>query len=238
MKKSLLLLTALMALVLVSCDNKEKKVREFATNFATKVLDNDVRQLRMMIPGVDRVDSFSLDGYAADKVVIEKQDDGYNVKLTDNRSMVVKEDEQGNLKVDATFGIVSFDPDLFDFAVRTGWIDQYMDDATIADLLADYEFKEFMVDRITKELRGVALSVPFTLLYWAFPEDNQTITFEGVDLPARSTKSMSGSKRGVGEATETSIRLQFDEEWLPTLCLQIYKANGHEYEDWKKGNLK
>ena len=94
MKKSLLLLTALMALMLVSCDNKEKKVREFATNFATKVLDNDVRQLRMMIPGVDRVDSFSLDGYAADKIVIEKQDDGYNVKLTDNRSMVVKEDEQ------------------------------------------------------------------------------------------------------------------------------------------------
>ena len=269
MKKSLLLLTALMALMLVSCDNKEKKVREFATNFATKVLDNDVRQLRMMIPGVDRVDSFSLDGYAADKIVIEKQDDGYNVKLTDNRSMVVKEDEQGNLKVDATFGIVSFDPDLFDFAVRTGWIDQYMDDATIADLLADYEFKEFMVDRITKELRskvtvtggaaggssfhgigvtvhnrtdydipGDAYKVLYRTIYWAFPEDNQTITFEGVDLPARSSKSMSGSKRGVGEATETSIRLQFDEEWLPTLCLQIYKANGHEYEDWKKGNLK
>lgn len=268
MKKSILLLSALTALLLVSCNNEEKKVREFSANFADKVLDNDVRQLRLMIPGAERCDTFSLENYSPENITVEKQDDGYNVTLSDNRSMIVKKEPNGKLNIEATFGIMSFDPDLLDFAVRTGWIDPYMDDATIAELLEDYEFKEFMIDRITKELRskvtvtggaaggssfhgigvtvhnrtdydipGDAYKVYYRTIYWAFPEDNQTITFDGVDLPARSNKSISGRKRGVGEATETSIRLQFDEEWLPTLCLQIYKAKGHEYEDWKSGKL-
>ncbi|MBO7068479.1 MAG: hypothetical protein J6W52_07360 [Bacteroidaceae bacterium] len=268
MKKNILFVLAITALLLTSCSKEEKNVREFADNFATKVLNNDVRSIRSMIPGVERCESFSVEGYDADKVTVEKQGDAYNVQLTENRSMTVKKDEDGNLKIDATYGVVSFDPDLFDFAVRTGWIDAYMDDSTVAELLSDYEFKEFMIDRITKELRanvtasggtsggssfhgfGItvknrtnydipadAYKVVYRLVYWAFPEDNQTITFDGVDLPAHSSKSMSGNKRGTGMPTESSIRVEFDEEWLPILCMQIYKANGHEYEDWIEGKL-
>ena len=269
MKKNLLFVMAFMSLLLTSCSKEEKKVREFTDSFVAKVMNNDVRALRQMIPGVEKCESFALDDFDAEKVVVEKQDDGYNVKLTENSSMIVKKGEDGKLKVDATYGVVVFDPYLFDFAVRTGWIDQYMDDSTIDSLLSDYEFKDFMVDRITDELctkvtaaggaaggssmngigvtvhnktnydiPGDAYKVIYRTIYWAFPEDNQTITFDGVDLPARSSKSISGTKRGVGMATETSIRLQYDEEWLPTLCLQIYKANGHEYKDWKNGKLR
>ena len=146
MKKSILLLSALTALLLVSCNNEEKKVREFSANFADKVLDNDVRQLRLMIPGAERCDTFSLENYSPENITVEKQDDGYHVNFSDNRFIIVNKDAKGKFTVVSTYGIVVFDPDLYDFAVRTGWISKYMDDATVASLLSDYEFSDFMID--------------------------------------------------------------------------------------------
>ena len=48
---------------------------------------------------------------------------------------------------------------------------------------------------------GEANNVVYRTEYDAFPQDNETITFEGEDLPAFSNIIMSGSKRSVGKAT-------------------------------------
>lgn len=269
MKKIYFLLFAVTVSLFTSCKREESKVRAFVDDFANKVIENDVRSLHKMILGVEECEDFALENYSASNVVIEKQDDGYHVNFSDDRFIIVNKDAKGKFTVESTYGIVVFDPDLYDFAVRTGWISKYMDDATVASLLSDYEFRDFMIDRITEDLRtkitvsgghaggasmkniivnvnndtdynipAEAYKVLYSVSYWAFPEDNETITFEGVDLPAHGTKTISGHKRAEGLATDTHIRLQWDEDCLPNLCMIVYKANGHEYKDWKKGKLK
>lgn len=261
----------LAALLLTSCDKEEKKVRDFALDFASKVQMNDVRDIRRLYPSAELCDSFALD-YVADSMKLEKEQDGYVVRFTDDRSMFVTLDEKGRISVDASYGVFAFDPDLIGFALRTGWIDQYMDDATIAVCLKDHEFLDFMTDRFIRELKqkvsasqtgyfgqgfadrssfksivgsvrnrtdydipGEAYKVVYRAIYWAFPEDNQTSVFDGQDIPAGGTVGIRGTKRGTGEPTESSISVRFDEDILPRLCLQLYKGNGHDYEDFKKG---
>ena len=263
-------IVAMVALVLASCNKEEKKVMDFALDFASKVQTNDVRDIRRMYAAAELCDSFALD-YQADSIRLEKEQDGYIVRFTDDRSMLVTLDDKGHMAVEASYGVFAFDPDLIGFALRTGWIDPYMDDATIAVCLKDHEFLDFITDRFTRELKqkvtasqtgffgqsfadrsslksivggvrnrtdydipGEAYKVVYRAIYWAFPEDNQTSTFDGQDIPAGGSVGIRGTKRGVGEPTESSISVRFDEKLLPRLCLQLYKGNGHDYEDFKK----
>ena len=265
---------AFTALMLASCNKEEQKVRDFALGFAEKVQLNDVRDLRRIYPAAELCDSFALD-FIADSMKLEKEQDGYVVRFTDDRSMFVTLDEKGHMTVDASYGVFAFDPDLIGFAQRTGWIDQYMDDATIAVCLKDHEFLDFMTERFVRELKqkvsasqtsyfgqsfadrsslksivggvrnrtdydipGDAYKVIYRAIYWAFPGDNQVSVFDGQDIPAGGSVGIRGTKRGTGEPTESSLSIRFDEEKLPRLCLQLYKGNGHDYEDFKAGKLK
>lgn len=268
MKKIYFLMMAFMALVFSSCRDNEKRVREFTNDFVKKVMNEDVRSLHRMIPGLMNCESFGLDDYDPDKVVFEKQHDGYHVQLSEQSSMDVKIGSHGTISILSTHGVAVFDCDLYDFAVRTGWIDPSMNDATIDSMLSENEFRDYMIEHIIRELRskitvmggetggatlkdiavtvqnnteynipGEAYNVVYRTEYDAFPQDNETITFEGEDLPAFSNIIMSGSKRSVGKATRIGISLQFNEECLHNLCMLLYKANGHEYQDWKNGKL-
>ena len=76
MKKIYFLMMAFMALVFSSCRDNEKRVREFTNDFVEKVMNEDVRSLHRMIPGLMNCESFGLDDYDPDKVVFEKQHDG------------------------------------------------------------------------------------------------------------------------------------------------------------------
>ena len=268
MKKIYFLLMGIIALMFSSCEDEDKKVREFTNEFVDKVMNEDVHSLYRMIPGLSNCESFGLDDYVPGKVVFEKLTDGYHVQLTENSSMVVKVCPLGNLSVVSTHGVAVFDHDLYDFALRTGWVNPSMDDATIDSLLSENEFRDYMIEHIIQELRtkitvtggetggvtqrdiavtvhndteynipGEAYNVVYRTEYDAFPHNNETITFDGEDLPAHSNIIMCGIKRGVGMATHTDVCLQFDEECLHNLCMLLYKANGHEYQDWKNGKL-
>lgn len=268
MKKIYFLLMGIIALMFSSCEDEEKRIRDFTNDFVDKVMNEDIRSLHKMIPGLSNCESFGLYDYEPDNVIFEKQADGYHVQLTENSSMVVKMSPLGKLIVVSTHGVAVFDHDLYDFAIRTGWVTPSMNDATIDSLLSENEFRDYMIEHIIHELRtkitvtggetggatlrGIAVTVhnntgynipgeAYTVVYRtefdAFPQDNETITFDGEDLPAHSNIILNGTKRGVGMATYTDIRLQFDEECLHNLCMLLYKANGHEYQDWKNEKL-
>ena len=268
MKKIYFLLMGIIALMFSSCEDEEKRVRDFTNDFVAKVMNEDVRSLHRMIPGLSNCESFGLDDYVPGRVVFEKVPDGYHVRLTEKSSMVVKVCPLGNLSVVSTRGVAVFDHDLYDFAVRTGWVSTDMNDATIDSLLSENEFRDYMIEHIIHDLRtkvtaqggetggatqraiavtvhndteynipGEAYNVVYQAEYDSSPQDIETITFDGEDLPALGNIIMSGTKRGIGKASRTDIRLQFDEEWLHNLCMLLYKANGHEYQDWKNGKL-
>lgn len=268
MKKIYFLMMAFMALVFSSCRDNEKRVREFTNDFVKKVMNEDVRSLHRMIPGLMNCESFGLDDYDPDKVVFEKQHDGYHVQLSEQSSMDVKIGSHGTISIVSTHGVAVFDPDLYDFAIRTGWVDSTMNDAIVDSLLSESEFRDYMIEHIIHELRnkitatggetggstlrdiavtinneteynipGEAYTIVYTSEYDAFPQDNETISFYGEDLPALTTLIVNGTKRSTRMATRTSASLQFDEDCLHNLCMLLYKANGHEYQDWKNGKL-
>ena len=268
MKKIYFLLMGMMALMFSSCEDEEKKVREFTNDFVNKVMNEDVRSLHRMIPGLMNCETFGLDDYVPGNVVFEKLADGYHIQLSEHSSMVVKICPLGNLRVVSTHGVAVFDHDLYDFAIRTGWVDSTMNDAIVDSLLSESEFRDYMIEHIIHELRnkitatggetggstlrdiavtinneteynipGEAYTIVYTSEYDAFPQDNETISFYGEDLPALTTLIVNGTKRSTRMATRTSASLQFDEDCLHNLCMLLYKANGHEYQDWKNGKL-
>lgn len=267
MKKSGLLLSAIVAILFSSCLNEKGKVNEYVNDFVTKVQAGDVRSLHKMMPDLQHCDEFDIADYDADNVVIQKKDKSYHVRLSDNCSMVVLSNKRGELHIDKTYGVAVFDADLYNFALRTGWISQDMDDATVSRLLTDTSFRDFMIGTIMDELnekvtvsgghtggptmQGIGITInndtdynipeeAYVVIYnasYANGQEDESVTFDGEDLPAHSSKTLSGTSRGTGAPADYNIRLLFDQEWLPNLCMLIYKANGHEYADWKQGKL-
>ena len=257
-----------MTILLSSCCNEKDKVNEYVNDFVTTIQEGDVRAIHRMIPGLRHCEEFEIQDYNADSIVIQKQADGYHVHFSDHCSVVVLRDKSGKLSIGKTYGLAVFDADLYDFALRTGWISRDMDDAAICEHLAETAFRNYMIARISEDLldnvtvtgghsggatmRGISVTVTndthynipseaYTVLFKVMYKDNsqadEEIVFEGEDLPALSSKTMSGSSNGPGTNAETEVLLRFDPEWLPNLCMLIYKANGHEYADWKEEKL-
>ena len=106
-----------------------------------------------------------------------------------------------------------------------------------AQSYADQSSLHAVVTRVTNrtdfDIPGDVYQVAYRSVYWGFPEDNETTLLNGVDIPANGSVTIRGRKRSAGEPTESSVRVKFDEQKLLRLCLQQYKANGHEYRDYK-----
>ena len=106
-------------------------MNEYVNDFVTTIQEGDVRAIHRMIPGLRHCEEFEIQDYNADSIVIQKQADGYHVRFSDHCSVVVLRDKSGKLSIGKTYGLAVFDADLYDFALRTGWISRDMDDAAI-----------------------------------------------------------------------------------------------------------
>lgn len=266
MKKFNLLMCAASAMLFSACQNDDDQIREFVNDFADKVQTEDVRAVHKFIPSLKNCEDFAIEEYNPDAVLIEKKANIYYVQFSEFCSIIVRKEAHKPFRIVASFGIAVFDPDLYNFALRTGWINKDMDDSTVNKLLSETEFRDVMIERISNELRsnvtvtgglsggatlqGIAVNVTndteynipaeayqvlCDVTYDNETKDKETVTLEGEDLPSQSTKTLSGNTTGTDPVANTNIRLVFDPEWLPNLCMLIYKANGHEYTDWKEG---
>ena len=243
MKRNLLLLLTAAALTLTSCSNDEKEVKKLVESYAPSIAS----------AGFDLTKEG--DDYVADfgdqrSLLITKDDDG---QWQVEKSWGLQQFDAELLSFAQRTGWVERKMDDATIAKRlenTEFLD-IMTKRFVADVKKNvtaamaggrgdsfHAIGATISNRTDYDIPGEAYKVVFRFTFWAFPEDNETKALNGVDLPAHGSKSVHGTKRGTGEPTGQSVRVQFDEEQLPALCLRLYNGTGHEYADYIAGTLR
>jgi len=243
MKKILFLALALVTIGLTSCSNEEKEVKKFVDNYAPQLASGGYDLEK---DGDSYIATFDGDR----RIILSKDDDG---EWQCEKSYGLQQFDPELLGFAQRTGWVERKMDDASIAKRlenTEFLD-IMTKRFVKELEKNitasmgggslYSFHDISAsvnNRTDWDIPGDAYKVVFRFTFWAFPEDNETKALDGVDLPAHSSKSVKGTKRGTGEPTGQSVRVKFDEEQLPQLCLRIYNGTGHEYADYIAGTLR
>lgn len=243
MKKILFLALAVMALGLTSCSNEEKEVKKFVDEYAPQLASSG---FDLEKDGDAYVATFDHDR----RIIIVKNDDG---EWECDKAYGLQQFDPDLLAFAQRTGWVEKKMDDASIAKRlenTEFLD-IMTKRFIKELQSKvgvtmgggslYSFHDISAtvnNRTDYDIPADAYKVVFRFTFWAFPEDNETKSIDGVDLPAHSSKSVKGRKRGTGEPTGQSVRVKFDEEKLPELCLKIYSGTGREYAEYVAGTLR
>lgn len=144
MKKLHAFCTAAIALALASScsDGKEKAVRDFATDFATKVQNHQTDSLTAVYPGIEMADSIALDFVADSLSVSPTETEGtYNVTLGNGASIVVRTAEDGTMTVASSKGIFKYPASTIAFAQKVGGIKPgaSLTDVQLAEVIGNLE---------------------------------------------------------------------------------------------------
>lgn len=123
MKKLQLICASAIVLTLAgSCsDGNEKAVRDFATDFATKVQNHQTDSLAAIYPGIEAADSIALT-LVADSITVTPADSAgvYNVTLGNGASIVVRTSEDGAMTITSSKGIFKYPASTIAFAEKVG----------------------------------------------------------------------------------------------------------------------
>ena len=155
MKKTFLSIIMLLSLLfLTSCD-KNKEVRQFATDFAAAVQSGNKSEIAKMYPDAAKADSLSF-AFDAERAEIETLDDG-SIKITlgDGKDIVlVKNDGDDGMKVKASHGVFAYPSDRLDLAKKTGQWKEGLNDVEQNERMADTLFVKYLKDIIIADLKN------------------------------------------------------------------------------------
>lgn len=135
-----LLIVLFFGLIFVSCE-KNKEIKQFATDFAAAVQSGNKSEITKMYPGAAAADSLVF-AFDAEKAQIEElEGGGWKVVLGEGKDViVVKNEDDGTLNIKESHGVFAVSKAQMDFATGTGLVKTDMNDAKIAEQLADTAF--------------------------------------------------------------------------------------------------
>lgn len=153
MKKNLSSAVLLFLLVFASCD-KNKEIKQFATDFAAAVQGGDKSQITKMYPGATDVDEFASD-FKMDSIQIKEDNmtGGYKVSLGNGNWFVVTGKDKELFKIVSSHGLFAYPKEQMTFAQETGWIKKDMDDQEMRKAFADTTFYDFLFDKTVEQLK-------------------------------------------------------------------------------------
>ncbi len=156
MKKVLSTIAILSLVLFASCD-KNKEVKQFATDFAAAVQSGNKSEITKMYPGAADADSLTF-VFDAEKAEIEELEGGYKVSLADNQYVIVTKNEaDGALSIKESHGVFAYDRGKTDFLKSLGCYDPVLTDKENAERVADTlfvkSFTEKQISNIKKNLR-------------------------------------------------------------------------------------
>lgn len=154
MKKIKNLVPIILALMLFSACSKNADVKQLLTDLSTAIANNDKATIEKMYPDAAKADSLSLT-FDAEKAQIEElKDGGFKVVLDKGKDITITKNEaDGSLTVKESHGIFFVSDAEKNFALKTGLIKQDMNDATIAEQLADSTFITYVSDDFMNTFR-------------------------------------------------------------------------------------
>ena len=152
MKKTILSIVVSLSLVLFASCDKNKEIKQFATDFAAAVQSGNKSEVTKMYPGAAAADSLNF-AFDAEKAQIEElEGGGWKVVLGEGKDViVVKNEDDGTLNIKESHGVFAVSKAQMDFATGTGLVKADMNDAKIAELLADTAFVSWVSAEFMKE---------------------------------------------------------------------------------------
>lgn len=154
MKKPILLNVILLFLLfLVSCD-KNKEIKQFATDFAAVVQSGNKSEITKMYPEAAAADSLNF-AFDKEKAVIEEvEGKGWKLTLGDNQFVIIERTKpDGSLSIIESHGVFANPKAQMDFGLKTGLLKADMSDATIAEQLSDTAFISYVSDIFLKTFK-------------------------------------------------------------------------------------
>lgn len=134
MKKSSFIFAGFSALaVLTSCSGSDKKVADFAQNFAQQAEAGNLDSVALVYPDVEYADELDLT-FVADSLKVEKtdSDNEFRAYFGNGKSAVITLDKDGNMTVKETSGIFSYPEDTMKMARKSGAYKPGMSDKELA----------------------------------------------------------------------------------------------------------
>ena len=140
MKKAFSSVIIMLLLLLVSCD-KNKEIKQFATDFTIAAKSGYKSEIIKMYPDAVVADSLNFT-FDAEKAEIEEiEDKGWKLTLGNNQFVIIERTEDdGSLSIKESHGVFAFPKALKEFGLKTGLLKADMSDATIAKQLNDTAF--------------------------------------------------------------------------------------------------
>lgn len=174
--------------MLFSCvDKAQEQVKEFASDFATKVSNNQKDSLMKVWPDVVKADSLAL-SFNPDSIVVEETETSgkFKVYLGQGADIMVNKAEDGGFIVTDTRGLFARDAKLMELAKATGWVTDKMTDVQMTECLSDTMFVSFLAQK-AKEYLGNNIVVKGWDCTWSFGLEDLFVIVENktdVDVSA------------------------------------------------------
>ena len=145
------IVVSLSLLFLASCD-KNKEVKQFATDFAAAVQSGNKSEITKMYPGAAAADSLVF-AFDVEKSQIETQENG-NIKIVlgEGKDVTIVENENGEgFKVKESHGVFAYSADNLDFAKKTGQWKDGITDEELAKRMNDKDFEKSLIEKFEKD---------------------------------------------------------------------------------------
>lgn len=158
MKKSSLrfCLIAVSALLsMVSCD---RGLMDFADRFVAVVNYGNSAALVSMYPGAAELDIVKPIVPEPGTIGVSKAEDGHKVIHLGSISLDVRKSDAGNLEIVNSWGLLSIQDDMKDFATSTGWYDAERSDLENAAVLKDDGFKDYVKEVLKGSLKHLSVN--------------------------------------------------------------------------------
>lgn len=153
MKKAFSSVIIMILLLLVSCD-KNKGIKQFATDFTIAAKSGCKSEIIKMYPDAVVADSLNFT-FDAEKAEIEEiEDKGWKLTLGNNQFVIIERTEDdGSLSIKESHGVFAFPKALKEFGLKTGLLKADMSDATIAKQLNDTAFISYVSKNFLKTFK-------------------------------------------------------------------------------------
>lgn len=148
------IMAIVMMVLLSSCDSKKSKVERVVKAFAEAVSQKDAQTISTVYPTAATCDSLSLFSQE-EKINVEKTEtEGTFVAKVGDKEFTVVEGEDGTMTITDSRNVFCYPQKKTALGLATGWIEEKMSDAEMAERFADTSFVSFLSETLFNEMKG------------------------------------------------------------------------------------
>lgn len=134
---------------------QDKEIRQFARRFIKAVKTNDTSTIYRLYPDAKSAGSLALSDNLED-VNIKKKGKNWRVSFSSGKDIIIATDGSNkSFYIKESHGLFSYDPSIFNMAIKTGWYDPQLNDKQNAARLSDTNFTNWLNKKSRQYLNNI-----------------------------------------------------------------------------------